>query len=116
MVEYRMSETVLHRAIMHNAIDLTNNLIKRGADVNAIFKYTKQKLDNYQQLSQELKETYDLNQKEKIERNLLEQQGIKNKIMGLEEALKKKESPSYPMRTNQMVPRKKKCLMKMVKK
>ena len=47
MVEYRMSETVLHRAIMHNAIDLTNNLIKRGADVNAIFKYTKQKLDNY---------------------------------------------------------------------
>lgn len=36
-IMYSMKETVLHRAIMRNATDLTINLIKRGANVNAIF-------------------------------------------------------------------------------
>lgn len=53
---YSMKETVLHRAIMRNATDLTINLIKRGANVNAIFEYTIQKLANSMEMSQELKD------------------------------------------------------------
>ena len=55
-INYKMKETILHRAIMRNAIDLTLSLIKRGANVNAIFEYTFQKLANSMEMSQEKKD------------------------------------------------------------